>query len=1209
MVVLQCPLLPPSPLQDLRFQQLDNFFRELMQVTCHDPLVLSSVRPAVGSSRDIRFMGSFLQAALAEGSAELQSIIRALDYVLEATRMSFPRLFFLSNEELIALLATASEPADASAWAQRCFPGVRQLQVVVPSAAQKLGILSAQVPAAQVTGLVGEQGEKLKLCSPVSLSRKATQWLCALEQRMKEAVFLQLQACLAQRLALWPQLDLAFEHCPGPTDLPLHLVAEQWALLGNSFPSQCLLLAEEALWQVAVEEALLTPSRQPRLSLKLSLKLEALAHYLRNYRSVHAWQPEGDHLGMMLGALLIVTIQQRDVFAQLLRRQVCSPQAFEWGQRLKYRVALHPEKARAARDPPEQWLGSPPGCWAEFLASRLPYDYEYLGPCLRLLGSPSLDRTFLGLLLAMEEFRCGGLLGRPGVGKSHTVQGLAQALGRQLVTLSCSAQMPVSCLSRHLSGAVHAGALLLLETTERLEPAVLSAFSQLLVDLQRLCFSLREGGRGAATATASTATARASSGSSESESSESEDEVQPAVALPELGTDEAEPYHPRVLGNILFGGRLLRVRETFGCVATLGYLPEPLRLALRPLALLPPDMTQLAEATLLAAGFREAVRLAEKLAAFFRLEGELGPAQPSSRPALLRKVMQVAVGTVFSTTTGHESSPALPKHSARTIFFLGLEEEPAVIRALGLSPLLSGPECPRLHLVQGLLREIFPSASSQPPEPPSTLRLQHALVAQLHEDKLHPEPQLLSTACQLSQAAQSAPGVLLLGPSGSGKTVIWRTLAKALSRLAASDAAPGGPDSSPQRTALFQPTSTVCLWPNVLSLAELLGSQEGGAWKEGVLSRLLQRAATSSWAGETGVGSTQQWLVLDGAACAEWLEPLSSLFSASQPALSLPSGQRLQLPRSVKFLFEMPEASGVSPSICTHCALVHCSGTTLWPALLAAALAPLYRRYCLTHESLTMLQELAEELFPATLRFLQQHCCSVLLPHSSPRNPMAYGVQETSTFARILHGLLEQYLRRDRIKLQPAAATELTGEPGVLHARGQREREGASSGRWLCRGVWGSALPAIPFPSHGGLGGTTCPLASWVWELRRGGAQLPTGDSVLSVFCPSHAQPAGGPRGLWLFLARPGRHCTCPPPPADPELLCLFLHLGLWGSPPAQVESLVGGGVGTVPAGYHQPVGFRLPTSAPGRTCCHAEEGGLAQGCSPSPPPLPGWKS
>ncbi|XP_053163641.1 dynein heavy chain domain-containing protein 1 isoform X3 [Hemicordylus capensis] len=1041
----------PSAELDSRFQRVDAHFREFMQVTCNDPLVLSSVRPILGSSRESRFVGSSLQAALAEGSADLQLIIRALDYVLEATRMGFPRLFFLSNEELVALLATASEPAEASAWAQRCFPGVRQLLLLRPSTAQDLSPFSADLPAVQVTGLAGEQGEKLRLCSPVALSRKATQWLCSLEQHMKESVFQQLQACVAQRLALRPQLDTAFERRPGPKDLPLHLVAEGWATLGHTFPAQCVLVAEEALWRTGVEEALREPGAQPPLLLKLSLKLEALAHYLRNYRSAHPWQPGREHLGLLLGALLVLALQQRDATARLLACPGRSPQAFEWARLLKYHVALQPEKARAAGSSPEMWGGSPPGCWAEALGCRLPYDYEYLGPCLRLLGSPALERTFLGLLLALQEFRCGGLLGRPGVGKSHTLQGLAQALGRQLVTLHCSRQMSIRYLSRHLCGAVHAGALLLLESAERLEPAVLSAFSQRLVDLQGLCSALREvrgpaGGAaqaGSSPASKEAAAAAASSSSSSSSGSGSEGEGQLAVSLLELGTDEAAPYQPRVLGNILFGGRLLRVRETYGCVATLGHLPEALRLALRPLAMLPPDLTQLAEVTLLAAGFREAVRLAEKLGAFFRLEGELGPGPPASPLALLREVIQTAIRIAFEPPEGQDPPPA-QAGPPRAAPFFGLEEEPAVVRALGLSPLLSGPACPRLQRVQELLRQIFPSAASQPPEPPGSARLQSALVSQLHEDKLHPDPQLLRRASHLAQALLGAPGILLLGPAGSGKSTTWRALAKALSKLAASSADPRG---------LFQTTSTVCLWPNGLSLEELVGGPEGSSWQDGVLSRLLKRAATSHLA----AGATQQWLVLDGAACPAWLEPISSLFSP-RPCLSLPSGQQLQPPASIKFLFEMPDASGVAPSVCAHCALLHCGGADLWPALLASALAPVYRSYCLTQESLAMLRELAEELFPATLAFLQEHCCSVLLPHAGPRSPVAPGVQEATTFARLLHALLEHYLRRDRIKAPPAAQ-ELTAKNSQMltqSASASRSLDDAvpAHHHWLVRSIF-----------------------------------------------------------------------------------------------------------------------------------------------------------
>ncbi|KAH0625314.1 hypothetical protein JD844_033823 [Phrynosoma platyrhinos] len=1022
-VLYEMDISLPSAELDARFQRVDAFFREFMKVTCNDPLVLSSVRLASGRCRDSRFVGSSLQAAFMEFSGDLLIIIRALDYVLEATRMGFPRLFFLSNEELVALVATASEPAEASAWSQRCFPGVRELQLNMASATQNRTTFSAELPVVEVTGLVGEHGEKLKLCSMVSLSRKATQWLCALEQHMKETLFYRMQECVAQRLILRPQLDLAFERRPGPTELPLHLVAESWGTLGSTFPTQCVLLAEEALWRVAVEEALQKPGCWPGLQLKLCLKMEALAHYVRNYRSVHAWNPREDHLGILLGSLIILTTHQQDVLSQLLECKTSSPQDFQWARQLKYRVALNPERARSARLPPSSpWVGNPPGCWVEVLDSCLPYDYEFLGPSLRLLGSPSLDRTLLGLLLALDEFRCGGLLGHPDVGKSHTVQGLAQALGRQLVVVSCTIHMSISCLARHLCGAVHGGAVLVLDSAEQLETAVLSAFSQRLVDLQRMCLSLQTS-RKATPGISPMGTSPTSLGS---ESSESSDE-QPIMAMPELGMDEAEPYQPRVLGNILFGGRLLRVRETYGCVVTLERLPEPLRLAVRPLALLPPNLTRLAEVTLLAAGFREATRLAEKLCTFLRLEGELGPGPPCSRPTLLREVIWMAVNILFTPTPGRTLSVVRSRHSARTTFFLGLDEEPAVVKALCLSPLLNGPECPRLQNVRELLREIFPSTSVQPLEPSMPTRLQSALVAQLHEDKLHPDPQLLSFAGLLFQALQHTTGVVLLGPSGGGKTTVWRTLAKAQSRLAASDATHGGspgsgthPGASMDPATLFKPVSTVCLWPNGLSIVELMGSLEGSMWQDGVLSRLLQRVANSALVSGTDMGGIQQWLVLDGAACAEWLEPISSLFS-TRPSLTLPNGQRLQIHENVKFLFEMLDASGMPPSVCIHCPLLHCVGASLWRALLSSALVPVYRKYSLTQESLAMLQDLAEELFPPTLAFLQEHCCSVLLPHSHPQSPVVEGAQETMTFVRILHALLEQYMRRDKIKLLPAA--------------------------------------------------------------------------------------------------------------------------------------------------------------------------------------------
>ncbi|XP_013912923.1 PREDICTED: dynein heavy chain domain-containing protein 1 [Thamnophis sirtalis] len=1025
-VLYEMNITLPSSELDSRFQRLDAHFREVMRLTCNDPLVLSCVQLGPGSSRDSRFIGAALQAAFREGSANLQGLIRALDYVLEATRMSFPRLFFLSNEELVAMLSTANETADASAWSQRCFPGVCQLDLLLPATSPSLDAVSAELPLVQVVGLLGSHGENLQLCSPVPLGRKATQWLCVLEHHMKESVFNQLQDCVTQRLALRPQLDLAFERRPGPTELPLHLVAECWAGLGNTFPTQCVLLAEEALWRVAAEEAFLNRRLRKGLELRLSLKLEALVHYIRNYRSVHTWDPEQDHLGMLLGALIILTIRQRDIISQLLKREEASVHHFEWARHLKYSVHLLPEKARALGLPPNcSWVGSPPGCWAEVLDRCFPYGYEFLGTSSQLLGSPLLDRTFLGLLLALEEFCCGALLGRSDMGKSHTVRGLAQFLGRHLVPLHCTRLMSIGCLSRHLCGAVHSGALLLLESVERLEPAVLSAISHRLVDLQRMCLNFQEGSR-----VTSAVFPPASPGSESSESSE-ESEAQP-VGMPELGTDEAEPFQPRVLGNILFGGRLLRVRETYGCVVTLESLPEQLCLALRPLAVLPPDLTRLAEVMLLVAGFREATHLAEKLCGFLRLERMLSPGPHFSSPSLIRKVIGTAIDILFApTAAGQDPPPSRAKPSPRTAFFLGLEEEPALVKALCRSPLLTGPEGPRLHNVRELLHEVFPGASLPPSEqlPP---RLQSALVAQLQEDKLQPDPDLLLAAGQLSQALQGANGVLLLGPSGSGKTTTWRTLSKAQSKLAASDATPDMQGPGAREKAPFRPVSTVCLWPNALSVSEFVGNLEGSLWQDGVFSQILQRAATSAAACGTGEGSSQLWLVLDGAACQEWLEPISLLFSA-RSFLSLPNGQRLQAPKNLRFLFEMLDASEMPPSVCTHCALLHLEGSQLWQMLLSSAFAPAQHKYSLPLETLALLHGLAKELFPATMAFLHQHCCPALLPHAHPQHPLAQGVQETTAFAKIFQALLKHYMRRDQVKPRPAVKVA-TGKDGLLES-------------------------------------------------------------------------------------------------------------------------------------------------------------------------------
>ncbi|KYO42915.1 hypothetical protein Y1Q_0000217 [Alligator mississippiensis] len=928
--------LPSSETEGL-FKRQDAWFRELMQATCEDPLALSCVVPPLGSRRLSQLAGPALQVALSAGARDLQAVVQALDYVLEATRMGCPRLFFLSSAE----------------------------------------------------------------------GQKPAQWLQALERGMKAALFQLLQGCVVQRLALRAQLDVPFEQLPGPTQLPLHLLAEHWGRLAGSFPAQCVLLAEEAAWRADVEDRLLGPGprARPSLELKLRLKLEALAHYARSARASQARRSGGAQLCAVLGALLTAATHHRDVLARLLERRAASPAAFEWAQLLKYRVALPPAQA-----PGPAWAGEAPGCWAEVLDQRLHYDYEYVGPAARPVGGPQLERSFLGLLLALDEFRCAAVLGRRATGRTETVRGLARALGRQLVTLPCSRQLGLDCLRRFVSGAVQAGAWLLLEELDQLAPGVLAGFGQLTADLQALCLALREG-------PCSVEEDEDLEEEAEEEKGTSPGDAPEAPALPELGVDEAQPFQPCILGHILFGDRLLRVRETFGCLATLRQVPTTMRLALRPVALLPPDTQAVAELALLAAGFREASRLAHKLATFFRLEGELGPGPGPGRLALLKGVVETATGILHP--------PVPPSTSCAQLSALaGLSEEPALVRALCLSPLLAGPEGPRLAQLRELLRSVFPIAGSTLPECQAPSPVMRAVLAELQVDGLHADLDLAGAVAQLHQALQGSASVLLVGPVGSGKTTAWRTLAKALSRLATSEAleAPSG-DSRPRgrEDVALLPVSATCLCPNALSAPEFLGSMDGSVWTDGIFSRLMQRAVASGPA-----PSSQQWLVLDGAASPEWLEPIATLLGP-EPALVLPSGRRIQAPEGVKLLLELPDASSLSPAMSTRCTLLHVGGVGLWQALLAAALASCSPARGLDPEDLALLRGLAEGLFPPTLAFLQQHCSSVLQSHAQPCRPTAWGVPETAAFARILQAQLDRHLPPEQSTGQAPSMDEVTG--------------------------------------------------------------------------------------------------------------------------------------------------------------------------------------
>lgn len=61
-----------------------------------------------------------------------EELIRVVGEYIDKARVAFPRLFFLSDNDLLSLLAWSRNPKDLLPFVRKCFPGIKNLQFALP---------------------------------------------------------------------------------------------------------------------------------------------------------------------------------------------------------------------------------------------------------------------------------------------------------------------------------------------------------------------------------------------------------------------------------------------------------------------------------------------------------------------------------------------------------------------------------------------------------------------------------------------------------------------------------------------------------------------------------------------------------------------------------------------------------------------------------------------------------------------------------------------------------------------------------------------------------------------------------------------------------------------------------------------------------------------------------------------------------------------
>eukprot|EP00762_Andalucia_godoyi_P004499 ANDGO_05184.mRNA.1 Dynein-1-beta heavy chain len=338
-----------------------------------------------------------------------------------------------------------------------------------------------------------------------------------------------------------------------------------------------------------------------------------------------------------------------------------------------------------------------------------------------------------------------------------------------------------------------------------------------------------------------------------------------------------------------FEGVDIRLNPTCGIFVTMnpGYagrseLPDNLKALLRPISMMVPDSALIAEIMLFSEGFNSAKVLSRKMTTLYQLMIQQLSKQDHYDFGLraVKSVLVFAGSMKRSDPEGDEE--ALLYRSCRDSNI----------------PKLVAEDVP---LFNAILGDLFPGM-----DPPAVDygKLQEAIEIEMREAQLQVNKHLVSKSIQLYETKCTRHGVMVVGQTGSGKSSSWTILSKALTRL------------KKDSVADYQAVKTFILNPKSVAMGELYGEYDLNTreWADGVLSCLMRNACADE-------KSDEKWLVLDGPVDTLWIESMNTVLDDNK-MLTLISGERISLPKTVSLLFEVQDLAVASPATVSRCGMV-----------------------------------------------------------------------------------------------------------------------------------------------------------------------------------------------------------------------------------------------------------------------------------------------
>eukprot|EP01135_Chromosphaera_perkinsii_P009070 Nk52_evm1s1607 gene=Nk52_evmTU1s1607 len=404
------------PEEAKKFDNIDKTFKKIMNETSKNRNVMEACHV---EGRLESFSDLYRQLELCQKSLS--------DY-LESKRNSFPRFFFISDDELLSILGS-DKATSVQDHIIKMYDNVASLN------------LRENGSSFLANGMISAENEELCFQKSVTAAGKVEDWMNSVKYEMQKTN----EAITKEAVFKYMSMNRV-----------------EWIY---KYIGMVTLAASKVWWTWEIEDAFEKVRKGNKMAMKifskkLSEQIQDLVDAVRMNLSPNNRKK--------LNTLIIVDVHARDIVEKFIRDSILDSREFEWESQLRF-----------------YWNRSLDTLILQQCTGQFLYGYEYMGLNGRLVITPLTDRCYLTITQALNMYLGGAPAGPAGTGKTETVKDLAKAMGLLCIVTNCGEGMDYRAVGQIFSGLAQAGAWGCFDEFNRIDLSVLSVIAAQIQTIQK----------------------------------------------------------------------------------------------------------------------------------------------------------------------------------------------------------------------------------------------------------------------------------------------------------------------------------------------------------------------------------------------------------------------------------------------------------------------------------------------------------------------------------------------------------------------------------------------------------------------------------------------------------------------------------------------------------------------------------------------------